>query len=101
MGVVAITTLLAGCADASPTSGVDIGRVLRSQWQARYAGVDIGGLTAVVITPAGESFASTVPGTTLATHFRGALVPQERLPELLAHVTRHALKRQVLQRFRY
>lgn len=72
IGLVAITALLAGCADASEPSGVDIGSVLRSQWQARYPGVDIGGLTAVVITPAGESFASTVPGTTLATHFRGA-----------------------------
>lgn len=65
-----MAALLPGCTgDSQPA--VDVGRVLDSQWKARYAGLP-GGLTAVMITPAGEYFASTVPGTTSTTHFRGA-----------------------------
>ena len=64
-----IAALLVGCNDNAPM--VDIGSVLDSQWKARYAGMP-GGLTAVLITPTGEYFASTVPGTTRTTHFRGA-----------------------------
>jgi D-alanyl-D-alanine carboxypeptidase len=65
-----IVSLLAACnGDSQPT--VDIARVLDSQWKARYAGMP-GGLTAVLITPSGGHFASTVAGTTPTTHFRGA-----------------------------
>lgn len=65
-----IVAFLVGCnGDSQPT--VDIASVLDSQWRAQYEGLP-GGLTAVVITPTGEYFASTVPGTTLSTHFRGA-----------------------------
>lgn len=71
LGVIWIPALLAGCDDVSPPRAVDIGGVLDSQWKARYAGSP-GGLTAVLITPKGEYFASTVAGTTPATHFRGA-----------------------------
>jgi D-alanyl-D-alanine carboxypeptidase len=65
-----MAVLLAGC-NGDSQSPVDIGSVLDTQWKARYAGSP-GGLTAVLITPAGEYFASTVAGTTPATHFRGA-----------------------------
>lgn len=69
LGLVWIAAL-AGCnGDSTPT--VDIGKVLDSQWNARYAGYP-GGLTAVMITPTGEYFASTIAGTTPSTHFRGA-----------------------------
>jgi D-alanyl-D-alanine carboxypeptidase len=67
-----IAALLAGCSDSSPPSGVEIGSVLDSQWKARYPEAKNGGLTAILITPTGESFASTVAGTTPLTHFRGA-----------------------------
>ena len=70
LGLVWIAALLVGCnGDSQPT--VDIANVLESQWKAQYAGSP-GGLTAVLITPAGEYFASTVAGTTPSTHFRGA-----------------------------
>ena len=71
LGVAWMVALLAGCDDVSPPRAVDIGSVLESQWKARYAGSP-GGLTAVLITPNGEYFASTVAGTTPSTHFRGA-----------------------------
>ena len=71
LGVASIAALLVGCDDVTPPRPVDIGRVLDSQWKARYAGSP-GGLTAVMITPKGEYFASTVAGTTSSTHFRGA-----------------------------
>lgn len=71
LGVAWIAALLAGCDDVTPPRAVDIGSVLESQWKARYTGSP-GGLTAVLITPTGEYFASTVAGTTPATHFRGA-----------------------------
>lgn len=67
-----MAALLAGCGGGSQAPDVSIGRVLDSQWQARYAGAKHGGLRAVVITPAGEHFASTVAGTKAATHFRAA-----------------------------
>jgi D-alanyl-D-alanine carboxypeptidase len=66
-----MAALLVGCNNDSQPPALDIGSVLESQWKARYAGSP-GGLTAVVITPTGEYFASTVTGTTPATHFRGA-----------------------------
>ena len=70
-GLAWIAALLAGC-DSSPPSGVEIGSVLESQWEARYPGAANGGLTAILITPTGEYFGSTVAGTTPSTHFRGA-----------------------------
>lgn len=66
-----VASLLIGCGSGSQSPAVNIGSVLDSQWKARYAGAQ-GGLTAVVITPEGEYFASTVAGTTPSTHFRGA-----------------------------
>lgn len=66
-----MAALLMACDDVTPPRAVDIARVLDSQWKARNAGLP-GGLTAVLITPTGEHFASTVAGTTSATHFRGA-----------------------------
>lgn len=66
-----MAALLMACDDVTPPRTVDIARVLDSQWKARNAGLP-GGLTAVLITPTGEYFASTVAGTTPATHFRGA-----------------------------
>jgi D-alanyl-D-alanine carboxypeptidase len=70
LAIVCIAALVAGCNGDSPPT-VDIRSVLESQWKARYAGMP-GGLTAVLITPSGEYFASTVEGTTPSTHFRGA-----------------------------
>jgi D-alanyl-D-alanine carboxypeptidase len=71
-GLAWIAVLLAGCGGSSPPPAVDIGSVLDSQWKARYAKETPGGLTAMLITPNGEYFASTVAGTTPATHFRAA-----------------------------
>jgi D-alanyl-D-alanine carboxypeptidase len=71
LGLVWMAAVLAGCGGGSQSPDVGIGRVLERQWEARYAGAP-GGLTAVLITPQGESFASTVAGTTPATHFRAA-----------------------------
>lgn len=71
VGLACMAALLAGCIGSSQAPGVAIGSVLDSQWQARYAGAP-GGLTAILITPEGEYFASTVAGTTPATHFRAA-----------------------------
>ncbi len=67
-----LAVLLVGCDGGSQAPEVAIGKVLESQWNARYAAVKNGGLTAILITPAGEYFASTVAGTTPSTHFRGA-----------------------------
>jgi len=72
LGLAWIAALLAGCGGSSPPPEVDIGSVLDSQWKARYAKETPGGLTAMLITPAGEYFASTVAGTTPSTHFRAA-----------------------------
>ncbi len=71
LGLAWIAALMVGCNDGSQPPAVDIGSVLESQWKARYAGSP-GGLTAILITPTGEYFASTVAGTTPSTHFRGA-----------------------------
>ena len=71
LGLAFMAALLTACDDVTPPRTVDIARVLDSQWKARNAGLP-GGLTAVLITPTGEYFASTVAGTTPATHFRGA-----------------------------
>jgi D-alanyl-D-alanine carboxypeptidase len=70
LGLAWIAAVLSGCNGGSEPT-VDIGRVLDNQWKAQYAGMP-GGLTAVLITPTGEYFASTVAGTTRSTHFRGA-----------------------------
>ena len=72
LGFACMAAFMAGCGGGSQPLDVEIGRVLDSQWQARYAGVKYGGLTALLITPTGEYFASTVAGATPATHFRAA-----------------------------
>ncbi len=72
LGLAWMAVLLSGCGGSSPAPEVEIGKVLESQWKARYATVKNGGLTAILITPTGEYFASTVAGTTPSTHFRAA-----------------------------
>ncbi|MEO8754772.1 MAG: serine hydrolase domain-containing protein [Casimicrobiaceae bacterium] len=69
--MVALVASVAGCGDDSQPPEVEIGNVLLSQWQARYAGAP-GGLTAIMITPTREYFASTVAGAQSTWHFRGA-----------------------------
>ncbi len=71
-GLAGFVALLAGCGGGgTPPPSVEFARVLDSQWQARYPGAP-GGLTAMLITPKAEFFASTIAGATPATHFRGA-----------------------------
>jgi D-alanyl-D-alanine carboxypeptidase len=67
----ALVAVVAGCGGSSPPPEVEVGNVLASQWQARYAGAP-GGLTALLITPTAQYFASTVPGAGATWHFRGA-----------------------------
>ena len=69
--IVALAALLAGCGGGNQPPEVEVGNVLLGQWQARYAGAP-GGLTAIMITPTHEYFASTVAGAGAGTHFRGA-----------------------------
>ena len=69
--LVAVVAGVAGCGEDSQPPEVEIGNLLLSQWQARYAGSP-GGLTAIMITPTTEYFASTVAGAQRTWHFRGA-----------------------------
>lgn len=69
--LVALVAVVAGCGGSAPPPEAAIGNVLSSQWQSRYAGAP-GGLTAMMITPTAEYFASTIAGAGPASHFRGA-----------------------------
>ena len=68
--IAALIGAVAGCRGDSYPPESDVGNILVTQWQARYADAP-GGLTVMMIAPTAEYFASTVMGVGRAPHFRG------------------------------
>lgn len=69
-------TILTGCGGGSsnsPTTDSLLQTSLAQAWDARYPG-KAGGLTLTMISPNGQYFASTIPGVTINSHFRGASI---------------------------
>ena len=69
--IVVVASGIAACGDDTTPPEAQIKRVLDSKWREGYAGQP-GGLTAAVITPNGEYFASTITGVGRGSHFRAA-----------------------------
>lgn len=70
------STILAGCGSGSSDSPSTESRLqtsLKQAWDARYLG-KAGGLTLAMISPNGQYFASTIPGVTINSYFRGASI---------------------------
>ena len=68
-----LTACGSGSSDSPPTTDSRLQTSLMQAWEARYPG-KAGGLTLAMISPNGQYFASTIPGVTINSHFRGASI---------------------------